>query len=258
MEFNANYRGIVLNNEGPYGQCKIYVPSVYPKDIDESIYNQPDFGNRLPWAQPALPIFGGNSLNEGMCSVPKVNSHVWVFFEEGDITKPIYFASIQSHEAWTIPDNDKEGHHVIKTDGKLTLQASQINLLSPVINMNTASDYIEDGSGVFRTKEQIEIEKYDESNFTPHLMYNPRTGEAIQAITLEDHIRLARRGFVHDRPAIADQFDRQLNFEALYGENNILQGASSPINFGNVLRTNTGGSTGGTGGGSSGGGGGGY
>ena len=203
MEFNANYRGIVLDNQGPYGQCKIYVPSVYPKDIDESTYNQSDFGDRLPWAQPALPIFGGNSLNEGMCSVPKVNSHVWVFFEEGDITKPVYFASIQSHKAWTIPDDDKDGHHVIKTDGKLTIQASQINLLAPNINMNTANDYIEDDSGVSRSKEQIELERYDASNFVEHLMYNPRTGEAVLAVTLEDHIRLSKRGYVHDQPVTA-------------------------------------------------------
>ena len=171
-------------------------------------------------------------------------------FEEGDITKPIYFASIQSHEAWTIPDNDKEGHHVIKTDGKLTLQASQINLLSPVINMNTASDYIEDGSGVFRTKEQIEIEKYDESNFTPHLMYNPRTGEAIQAITLEDHIRLSRRGFVHDQPVTALPTGVQP-----FSNVQIPNVGPTIQNLRNLGSSSSGG---GTGGGSSGGGGGGY
>ena len=110
MEYNSNYRGIVLDNTGPYGQCKIYIPSIYPSKIDELNFDQEGFQYRLPWAQPAMPIFGGCSDNQGMCSVPKLNSHVWVFFEEGDISSPVYFASIQSNKAWVIPDDNKEDH----------------------------------------------------------------------------------------------------------------------------------------------------
>ncbi len=49
----------------------------------------------LPWAVPAHPIFcgsGSGGLRSGWFGVPSVGSHVWCFFESGDIQQPVYFA----------------------------------------------------------------------------------------------------------------------------------------------------------------------
>ena len=202
MEYNSNYRGIVLDNTGPYGQCKIYIPSIYPSKIDELNFDQEGFQHRLPWAQPATPIFGGCSDNQGMCSVPKLNSHVWVFFEEGDISSPVYFASIQSNKAWVIPDDNKEDHHVIKTPGRITIQASEINLQSPSINMNAPGKNIKKDSGVTKIKDPSQAGTQGTrtaENFVPHAMYDPNTEPFKEyfAETYEDHVQYASLGYVH-------------------------------------------------------------
>lgn len=38
---------------------------------------------------------------KGMFSVPRVGAHVWVFFEGGDITRPVYFAYSYSDAEWS-------------------------------------------------------------------------------------------------------------------------------------------------------------
>ncbi len=49
----------------------------------------------LPWAVPGLPLFcgsGSGGLRSGWFGVPSVGSHVWCFFEAGDIQQPVYFS----------------------------------------------------------------------------------------------------------------------------------------------------------------------
>ncbi len=49
----------------------------------------------LPWAVPGLPLFSGSGsggLRSGWFGVPSVDSHVWCFFEAGDVQQPVYFA----------------------------------------------------------------------------------------------------------------------------------------------------------------------
>lgn len=112
--FNDIYRGIVVDNTGVRGRCKIYVPGVYPTQFE----NDPA---SLPWAQPAMSLFGGNapatvydlfmdvnsSTNSplsyketGVCGWPHKNAHVWLFFEQGNHNFPVYFASVQAGEGW--------------------------------------------------------------------------------------------------------------------------------------------------------------
>ena len=69
----------------------------------------------MPWATPAMPTFGGNSFNQnakaedllndetGWSSTPHagdvdVGAQVFVFFENGDINYPVYFAFAQSRK----------------------------------------------------------------------------------------------------------------------------------------------------------------
>jgi hypothetical protein len=123
--FYGNYRGKVVDNYDNKikGRVKIYVPGVYPKEMSKS----PD---NLPWAEPALSLFGGNWTNQrngdlnnetGISTIPHTSTgktplkgaEVWLFFENGNWMKPIYFASCQGGDGWHSEHNNQ---HVIKTD----------------------------------------------------------------------------------------------------------------------------------------------
>jgi len=129
-EYNGFYRGIVVDNYDPEtkGRVKLYVPGIYPKELAKNSDN-------LPWAEPAMPMFGGGWVNEnynsgkpldgdlnmetGHCSPPHTSSteldgaQVWVFFERGDPQFPIFTFAIQSGDGW-LAEHDNQ--HVMKTD----------------------------------------------------------------------------------------------------------------------------------------------
>lgn len=126
-DFYYIYRGIVKDNTGPKGQCKIFVPGIYPNEYIE----QPI---ALPWAQPALSLVGGNykAVNAdpemddnastaaplckgetGFCGPPHIGADVWVFFEDGNHNRPIYFASVQGGDGWF---SEHPLQHVFKSD----------------------------------------------------------------------------------------------------------------------------------------------
>ena len=45
------------------------------------------------------------------------------------------------------------------------------------------------------------IEYLEESeNFKPHMMYDPETGEEYEAKTYEDHMRMKKLGYTHEKP----------------------------------------------------------
>lgn len=109
LTYNSNYRGIVLDfDELERGKCRIFVPGVYPEEYRD----KPEF---LPDAFPTASLFGGNfeategsqNTQTGICGWPKAGAHVWVFFEQGNISMPIYFAACQGGEGW-ISDHNKQ------------------------------------------------------------------------------------------------------------------------------------------------------
>lgn len=114
--FNGFNRGIVLSNTDPEGKgrCRIFVPGVYPSKYK----NNPD---ALPFAEPAMPIFGGCFTNKedgqesetGTTSPPHVGANLWVFFEGGDQNFPVYCFAIQGGDGW---HSEHTNQHVIKSD----------------------------------------------------------------------------------------------------------------------------------------------
>ena len=87
--FPHMYRGEVVkvdDLERKNGLVQIFVPGVYPDAAKTS-------GN-LPWAEPAMPLYGECNKYSGTWARPAVGSHVWVFFEGGDHMKPVFFATI--------------------------------------------------------------------------------------------------------------------------------------------------------------------
>jgi hypothetical protein len=71
----GKYRGLVRDNDDPTkrGRVKVQVPSVL---MDEII-----------WAMPCYPCTGNNM---GVFMIPEVDTGVWVEFEGGDPSHPIY------------------------------------------------------------------------------------------------------------------------------------------------------------------------
>lgn len=129
--FTGIYRGIVISNDlflktqQDYlkGRIKIFVPGIYPESYKEN-------AKLLPWAQPAMSLFGGNWTNQsefptqlnketGWCSIPHTGispsdgAQVFLFFEAGDVNKPVYFASAQSGPGWL---TEHVNQHVFKSD----------------------------------------------------------------------------------------------------------------------------------------------
>jgi len=83
--FLGNYRGIVVDVDDPVkaGRVRVKVHPMMDGIEDETV---------LPWALPATPIGGGLEDTGSIC-VPEIGSIVWVFFENGEVMNPVYFAS---------------------------------------------------------------------------------------------------------------------------------------------------------------------
>lgn len=76
-KYYGKYRGFVVDNQDPshLARLRLQVPSVLG-------------ATELDWALPCLP-FGGLAA-QGTFSVPEVGAQVWVEFEEGELSQPIW------------------------------------------------------------------------------------------------------------------------------------------------------------------------
>ncbi len=139
------------------GRIKVFVYGVYP----DSYENVPE---KLPWAEPAMGIFGGYTskigsnpaipVETGSCAVPKKNSTVWVFFDGGDINFPVYFAVSQSGEGW-LPTH--ENQRVIQTEGvRITIDEVPESLTNQFKVYGIYEDETEELLSSFPTEEEAE------------------------------------------------------------------------------------------------------
>lgn len=79
-------RGFVVNNQDPEkrGRLKLRIPSVLGTQESD-------------WALPCLPYGGFDQ--QGMFFVPDKDAQVWVEFEEGDISRPIWVGTFWQQES---------------------------------------------------------------------------------------------------------------------------------------------------------------
>jgi len=116
-KFHGIYRGQVVNNKDPMnaGRVKINVFSVFDAIPEKD----------LPWATLNDSFMGG-SPNVGGCWVPDEGTHVWAFFENGDIMQPVCLGGAPANPHFPeerktayFPDNRGDPtypeNHVIKT-----------------------------------------------------------------------------------------------------------------------------------------------
>lgn len=94
---NGIYRGKVLYNIDPLELGRIKA-EVYPMLIGKETALNMDVDTEgietdvLPWAVPAMGLFDGAGNGYGTFSVPKIGTYIYVFFENGDVYQPVYFA----------------------------------------------------------------------------------------------------------------------------------------------------------------------
>lgn len=97
MSWNGIYRGKVLDNNDPLflGRVKIEVyPMMIGADTAKTLDNIEGIETgTLPWAVPSMPLFEGAGSGYGFFAVPKTGTYVFVFFENGNLYQPVYFAA---------------------------------------------------------------------------------------------------------------------------------------------------------------------
>jgi RNA binding exosome subunit len=89
------YRGIVEDRNDPekLGRVRIRIFGVHTKiKIKTPTEGVPT--EELPWAEPAISPIEGGVTGFGLWSVPLQGSQVLVFFEEGNIMRPMWIASL--------------------------------------------------------------------------------------------------------------------------------------------------------------------
>ena len=88
------YRGVVEDNNDPEkrGRCKIRIFGLHSENLVLSGMEGIPVED-LPWSEVVLPVLEGSVTGFGFWSVPLQGSHVFLFFENGNIQFPKYFAS---------------------------------------------------------------------------------------------------------------------------------------------------------------------
>jgi hypothetical protein len=78
------YRGVVCANLSD-GHCIVSVDGIINYSSDKDIHT-------VPPAKLAVPVYGGKDNDSGHFEYPSIGACVWVFFEEGDVRRPVVFA----------------------------------------------------------------------------------------------------------------------------------------------------------------------
>lgn len=91
VDFKMFYRALVCNTHDPkkLGRVQIRVPSIHGTLKSKGTYIEDE---SLPWAYPGIMFGAANDM--GNFIVPEKGTIVFVTFEAGDASKPIYFGGI--------------------------------------------------------------------------------------------------------------------------------------------------------------------
>jgi uncharacterized protein involved in type VI secretion and phage assembly len=110
-KYYGKYRGFVVDNQDPEkkGRLRVRVPSILGE-------------TETGWALPCLP-FGGLQ-DQGFFMIPEVDSQIWVEFEEGNLSHPIW-TGVFWQQTGDIPSEaakDEPTTRIIKTPSGHILQ----------------------------------------------------------------------------------------------------------------------------------------
>lgn len=93
-KLNNIMRAVVEDNVDPLkaGRCKVRIVGIHGANKTRGATDGIPTAD-LPWAEPVLGLIEGSISGYGCFGVPLQGSHVFVFFESGNIMQPRYFGS---------------------------------------------------------------------------------------------------------------------------------------------------------------------
>lgn len=103
QRYYGKYRGFVVDREDPdkLGRLKLMVPSVLGEEV-------------TGWALPCLPYGGMDNI--GMSFIPEVDAQVWVEFEEGLVSHPIWTGTFwQPEQAMPTGEDAQPTRKILRT-----------------------------------------------------------------------------------------------------------------------------------------------
>ena len=131
----GKFRGTVAANDDPQrmGRVQALVPAVWGTAPG-------------PWAMPCVPMAGPNA---GVCAVPPVGAGVWIEFEGGDPTLPIWAGGYWGSAAEMPPSSlggihlvDPSGASISVTEAGIVIEngyGARIALVGPVVDVNNGA-----------------------------------------------------------------------------------------------------------------------
>ena len=119
------YRALVIDSDDPKqtGRVKVRIPDLMPNKSQCGEYCEKGL-----WARPGNLQLGGrnipdtigprcsftDAIYQGQCLIPPAGSHVFIFFEKGDPSKPYYFGSADYGQTKILPEHRTGGKQYLK------------------------------------------------------------------------------------------------------------------------------------------------
>jgi hypothetical protein len=149
--YYGKYRGQVSDNDDPLnlGRVKAKVPRLLGDE-------------ETGWALPAFPY--GGATEQGFFAVPDTNAGVWIEFEEGDLSYPIWSGTW--YTSGDIPESakpskkvwkTKSGHKIVLDDDGETLEVTDKNDNSIKMDSSTIKISAGNATKIVIDAPQIEI-----------------------------------------------------------------------------------------------------
>jgi uncharacterized protein involved in type VI secretion and phage assembly len=151
----GKYRAIVKNIEDPekLGRIQLNCPEIYGEDLS-------------PWAWPCLPYAGIS--NVGIFFLPELNSGVWLEFEQGHITNPIWsgcwYTKFKGENELPQESQDNYGtHKIIRTKSGHSIEFYDKENEEKIVITDSKGSVItlEDGKVSVVSSGDIELESKD-------------------------------------------------------------------------------------------------
>ena len=173
--FNTIYRAKVVNNkdELEIGRIQIRVPCIHGIDEKDGLRD-----DALPYASPC---FMDASFDSGSFIVPEVGSTVFVFFEGGEVSKPIYIGCSVSYEHYDVQYYGNKNSNTFKdSEGKRLKRAYYNDTPKNVYRKGIFRKFI-----LFKSRKGSSIEICDDDD-NEHLSIFDRLGQTITMFSPQD------------------------------------------------------------------------
>jgi hypothetical protein len=252
IDFNGFYRGICVDNYDPLvkGRLKIHIPGVYAEELSKVPEN-------LPWAEPVMPLFGGNWTNErsgdlnvetGVSTIPHTSSkplegaQLWVFFEKGDQNYPKYFGAVQGGPGWLSEHNNQ---HVIKTDNvRVRIDENPGMGTCKFDSYNKNNNHLSKKKQISQMPTRTDIEIWNEGGNAVNIIIKGNVNMKVEGDIFEEHLgdkHITHTGNVYKKHIgdIYEEHQGALISDHAGDTNLIHKGAHSEIHTGDWKYTNT-------------------